>query len=41
MTTTIFIIVLLHLIAGFGYILYKLQPQKKKVENHARKTVKN
>ncbi len=29
MATFIFIIVLLHLVAGFGYLIYKLSPAKK------------
>ncbi len=29
MATFIFIIVLLHLVAGFGYLIYKLSPTKK------------
>lgn len=29
MATIIFIIVLLHLVAGFGYLIYKLSPSKK------------
>jgi hypothetical protein len=29
MATFIFIIVLLHLAAGFGYLIYKLSPTKK------------
>ena len=30
LSTVIFIIVLLHLVAGFGYVIYKLMPTKKK-----------
>lgn len=32
MANIIFIIVLLHLAAGFGYLVYKLSPTKKTVE---------
>jgi hypothetical protein len=32
MATFIFIIVLLHLAAGFGYLIYKLSPSKKSNE---------
>jgi len=33
MSTFIFSVIILHLLAGFGYILYKLQPKKSKIEN--------
>ncbi len=33
MATFIFIIVLLHLAAGFGYLIYKLLPTKKTDES--------
>lgn len=33
MATFIFIIVLLHLAAGFGYLIYKLSPTKKTDES--------
>jgi hypothetical protein len=29
LSTVIFIVVLLHLAAGFGYLVYKLSPSKK------------
>jgi len=31
LSTVIFIVVLLHLAAGFGYLIYKLSPSKKEV----------
>jgi hypothetical protein len=31
LSTVIFIVVLLHLAAGFGYLLYKLTPSNKEV----------
>jgi len=31
LSTIIFIVVLLHLVAGFGYLIYKLSPAKKEV----------
>lgn len=34
MATIIFIIVLLHLAAGFGYLIYKLSPTKKAVNTN-------
>jgi hypothetical protein len=40
MSTIIFIIVLLHLLVGFGYVVYKLQPQKKKIENNSNRSLK-
>jgi hypothetical protein len=32
LSTVIFIIVLLHLAAGFGYLIYKLSPTKKVID---------
>jgi hypothetical protein len=32
LSTIIFIIVLLHLVAGFGYLIYKLSPTKKVID---------
>lgn len=40
MPTFIFIIIVLHLLAGFGYIVYKLQPQKKEIENETNNPIK-
>jgi hypothetical protein len=34
LSTVIFIVVLLHLAAGFGYLVYKLSPTKKSSETH-------
>jgi len=33
LSTVIFIVVILHLVAGFGYLIYKLSPTKKIVES--------
>lgn len=42
-STVFFIIVLLHLLAGFGYLIYKLSPFKKvvdvKVDTRINKTI--
>lgn len=32
LSTIIFILVILHLVAGFGYLIYKLSPTKKVIE---------
>lgn len=34
LSTIIFIIVLLHLAAGFGYLIYKLSPTKKVIDTN-------
>lgn len=31
-TTLIFVIVIIHFVVGFGYLIYKLSPKKKNVE---------
>lgn len=33
LSTLIFTVVILHLLAGFGYLIYKLLPTKKVVES--------
>jgi hypothetical protein len=33
LSTLIFTVVILHLLAGFGYLIYKLSPTKKVVES--------
>lgn len=33
LSTIIFIVVLLHLAAGFGYLIYKLSPSKKATDS--------
>jgi ABC-type multidrug transport system permease subunit len=33
LSTIIFIVVLLHLVAGFGYLAYKLSPSKKTTDS--------
>lgn len=34
LSTVIFIIVLLHLVAGFGYLIYKLSPTKNVIDKN-------
>jgi hypothetical protein len=41
LSTVIFIIVLLHLAAGFGYLIYKLSPTKKVVDSNKDDDKKN
>lgn len=44
LSTIIFIIVLLHLAAGFGYLIYKLSPTKKVTDtdlNNDKKNINN
>jgi len=41
MEKIIFAIVLLHVMAGFGWVLYKLQFQKKKPKNNSEKEIDN
>ncbi len=38
LSTVIFIIVLLHLGAGFGYLVYKLSPSKKTTDSDQTKS---
>jgi hypothetical protein len=37
----IFAVVLLHIVVGFGWVLYKLQFQKKKPKNDSEKEIDN
>jgi len=37
LSTIVFIVVLVHLGAGFGYLIYKLSPSKKTVDSDSKK----
>lgn len=41
LSTIIFILVILHLVAGFGYLIYKLSPTKKVIDTDLDNDKKN